>query len=177
MNDNDNKDEHAGEVRNDGGLFTGAALVGGTKLVYDIGKDIYSRFKPEKKLFLQLLNSQYLNKHHVITARFASAHIHSIHIESVYIKGGSPRDIQGFRIYPSDGLGFGTEALDSEERVVQYPFLLQPSGTLDIHIKIPEMTETKVIKEGGTDLICTFSLIDKLGDLESTSSPVRLRWA
>jgi len=177
MSESKSDDERVQEVRNDGGLLTGAVLVGGTRLLYEAGKDLYSRFKPEKKLFIQLLDSKYLDKHHVITARFASAHIHGIYIESVFVKNGQPKDIKCFRKNPSEGFSFSMDVFDSEQWAVSYPYLIPPSGTLDVHIKLPEQTESKITKDNGTDLVCTFSLIDKLGDPETASIPIRLRWA
>lgn len=169
--------EGAQEIRNDGGLITGAALVGGAKLAYEAGKDVYAWLKTDKELFIQLLDSRYLEKHHVITARFASACAHSLHIEAVSLKDGKPMDIEVFGIHSGDKFGFGAALFDSKDRALGFPVLVRPGAALDVQIKIPEQTDAKVTRDNGLHLVCTFSPVDKLGAPEMVSTPIRLRWA
>ena len=173
---NEDKDERAQEIKGDAGISVGAAIAG-TKFLYDVGQKVLSRVKPDKKLFIQLLDSKYVDKHHVITASFASGHIHGIHIESVYFKDGEPSDIQTFFIGKGDRVGIGNFSNDPGEIAMNCPLLLPPSYAFDMGIRVPEVTEKKVMKKKGTHLICTFSLLNKLGDLETESVPIRLRWA
>ncbi|MDO8907981.1 MAG: hypothetical protein Q7W55_05705 [Pseudohongiella sp.] len=177
MTENKKDDANAVDIRNDGGLITGAALVGGTKLVYDAGKDLYAWLKPEKKIFIQIVDSIYSEKHHLIRARVASAHVHGVHIESIQLKEKNPAHINVYQIYAGDNVGYGNRQVDSEDRILGFPHLIAPSGWLDIYLKVPEQTDARVVKENGVNLICKFAPIDRLGDVETVPFTVRLRWA
>ncbi|HCA26718.1 MAG TPA: hypothetical protein DEP05_03600 [Betaproteobacteria bacterium] len=171
---NEGKDKYAHEIKNDGGILTGSTIVGGAALIYHAGKDVYSWFTPKEKLFIQLLESRYDENHHIIKARFASAHIHGIYIESLYLKNSNPKDIQTF-LPRAQKMDWGQEG--DQREVVNYPHLLLPGDSLDVNIALPELTDTKIIKNKGTELVCDFSLLDKLGAPETISVPTRLRWA
>lgn len=177
MSKKNNEGVYEQEIRNDGGLITGAALVGGTKLAYEAGKDLYTWLKPEQKIFVQLLSSASYERDHLVKARFASAYVQAIYINSVSLKKQKPGELQMYKIYASDGYGYGDYRFDGEERLVTFPYLLSPGGVLDVYLKIPEQTDPKVIKAGGTHLVCEYSALDRLGDGESLSVPVRLCWA
>jgi len=170
MKHNDDKDIH--DYRNEALLLTGTALVGGAKLAYDVSKEVYSRFKSEEKLFIQLLSSKYIDESHLLEVRLASAHIHGVHIETLSLSG---KNHSGIEVYYTQEKKIA--ALEKEDaKYFSYPHLLIPGDSVDVYIKIPRVEDKKAVKNNGVKLACSYSSIDCLGKTKSLETDIRLKW-
>jgi hypothetical protein len=166
------------DVSADGGFLTGPVLVGGAKLTWEVGKDLYARLKPDKKFFCQVIDSSYKNKHHLVKVRIASACVHGIYIESIHADAIKPRSLEIFGGNADVGrMGFGGGKKFSESQLVKLPYLLEPNGALDVILRFPEVNDSKVTSENGLEMRVCYCVLDKLGGNEENKWETRLRWS
>lgn len=168
QNEDDNQYIYKNEV-----ILTSVALVGGAKLAYDMSKDAFSWFKSDKKVFIQLLKSEYIEKCHLLQIKLASAHIHSIYIEGLSLVGNKGTNIEVFHYNSKRPIGHGASMGDE---LISYPYLLIPGDSIDLSIKISKITDKKIRKENGVKLKCLYSEIDCLGKSKSIETEIRLQW-
>jgi hypothetical protein len=161
----------------DGGIITGPALFGGAKLAYDIGKDLYFRFKSDKKVFCQLISSSYKDENHFLKIRIASACVHGIYVESIQADKIKPSSLEIFRGNANDPGMLGGKKLFSDSDIVKLPCLLEPSGVLDLILRFPEINNREVSEKNGIEMKFVYCVLDKLGDNEEYKFETRLRWS
>lgn len=161
------------ELRGEAIFFTGAALVGGTKLVYDVGKDLYAHFKAKEKLFVQLIGSHFEDGCHVILCRLANAYMHGISIAGVDIVDIHEDDFAVMAHKPIREIGFSSNI----DTPAQFPIMLAPVSSCDWRINVNEITHQGIRKIRGIELVIQYSPIDSLSDFERVCQKVRLEWA
>ncbi|WP_233079622.1 hypothetical protein [Rheinheimera soli] len=171
----DEKGEPHNQIHADGGLLTGAALVGGAKLIYEVGKDLYVRLKKGKRVFCQVIDSCYhaAQKQHRVRIRIASAYLHGIYIESISSEAIKHSSIQIFSIHIPPKISMS----NVPQLPITFPVHLSPSDSLDFEISFPEITDLVSTKNEGLQLIFRYVLLDKLGDQEESIETIRLRWS
>ena len=160
-------------VRGDAGLVSGAVLIGGATLLYDIGKDFFSRSKPGKKIFLQVVDSSYADQEHRLKVRVASTYVHGIYVEAISSHAVKGKTLQVSRERQRD-IGIGSR--NDESRNV-FPLYLAPSAAIDLLISFEEIGDYSVVQNRGMHMKLLISALDKLGDPEEYEEPVRLRWS
>lgn len=164
----------------DGWLVTGPALYGGAKLLYQVGKDTAQYLKSTQKLFIQVVESNIVKTREVqqLLLRIASTHIHGIRLNSFNIEGLQKHklSISKTKTDGSDNvMGFDTRA-DSTQFRIDFPFSLRPNQTLDLKIEFAAITDTKIIRNTGINLICNYCIMDSLKSNQITSRAVQLFW-
>ncbi|MBN7820775.1 hypothetical protein [Bowmanella yangjiangensis] len=160
------------ELKGEAIFFTGAALVGGTKLVYDVGKDLYTRFKAKEKLFVQLIGSHFEDGCHVIRCRVANAYMHGISIAGVDIVDIHEEDFVVMAHNPIREIGFSSNI----DTPAQFPIMLVPVSSCDWLININEITHQGIRKIRGIELVVRYATIDSLSDFQEIRQKVRLQW-
>tara|TARA_R110001583_G_C5498413_1_gene395497 strand:+ start:73 stop:594 length:522 start_codon:yes stop_codon:yes gene_type:complete len=164
------------EVKNEAVFFTGAALIGGSKLAYDIGKDVLTRFKSKEKIFVQLIDSCFLENYHLITANFANAFVHGVCIESIEIAGIDANNFKVFDKDKSEVTGFNDYTSYFGEEYIHIPIRLPPAEANGLFIRINKIEDEAILKKGGVELIIRYASIDSLEKTSEIKTNVRLRW-
>jgi len=138
----------------DGGLITGPALVGGATLLYSVGKDVVSYFKPEKKIFVQIVSSGYAEDDtHLIRIRVASMHVHGIVIEKIEAASVDLRVLKH-----RDSFDFGGRP---PPEPLKFPHVLPPSGFVDLLLQFPKTLNAKIWQKGAIELSVSHIALDK----------------
>ena len=174
----EHEEDKRDDIRSDGGLITGPILFGGIKLAYSIGKDAFSFFRSEDILFIQLLDSAYFDKVHIVRAMIANAYVHSLNLEDLSLVGKGLPQIAVYKPEPSRfGISGADDDKDPERYRISYPLLILPGSSIELRLEIPSISDKKIRNMGGVALQCTYSALDYLSNPKPLEIPLRLRWS
>ncbi|WP_064792481.1 hypothetical protein [Shewanella woodyi] len=164
-------------VKNEAIFFTGAALIGGTKLAYDVGKDIASKLKINDKIFIQLANSCFTEGKHLIRLHIANAYVHGLSIESVDIVDLNQEDFSVYTHSDIDAAGFmGQVSYSKESCRTSFPFILEPASNIDLYLKITKIEYEGIKSKRGVELVVNYCALDCLDSNSESKVKVRLFW-